>query len=93
MLKLGRRLDLSEKTLGAQGSGEIRVQDFYRDVALMAQVMREIDSRHSSDADLASDAIAVFESTGETGHYVTHEAANLGDVLPPRNKNLLPRRK
>jgi diguanylate cyclase (GGDEF)-like protein len=61
MLKARRDLDLSEKTLGTNDCGELVTEDLERDLAAVAQVVGEIDHRHSAGADLALDGIAIRE--------------------------------
>jgi len=69
MLKLRGRLDLREKTLGPECSGEIGMQNFYRDVAIVSEIVSEVDGRHSTGADFAVDAIAIVESRSELVDY------------------------
>ncbi len=59
MLQLRGRLDLGEKALGAERGGEIGVQHLDRDVAIVPEVVREVDRRHAAGAELALDAVAV----------------------------------
>jgi hypothetical protein len=61
MLQLRRSLDLSQEALGAECGGEVGMEDLYRDVAVVAEVVRQVDGRHSANADLAFDAIAIGE--------------------------------
>ena len=55
MLQLRRRLDLGEEPLGAERGAEVRMQDLDRDVAVVLEVVREIDGRHAAGAELALD--------------------------------------
>ena len=64
MLELRGCLYLREKPLGAEGSGEIRVEDFDRDVAVVAEVMSEIDGRHAAGADFAVEAVFGVKCVG-----------------------------
>ena len=59
MLQLRRRLDFCEKTLGAECGGEVGVEDFDCDVAVVSQVVREVDRRHSAHANFTIDAISI----------------------------------
>ena len=59
------RLDLGEEPLGAERRGEIGVQHLDRDVAVVLEVVREIDGRHAAAAELALDAVAIGDGSGE----------------------------
>ena len=48
MLQRRGELDLLEEPLGAEHGGELRVQHLDRDVAVVAQVAREVDRRHAA---------------------------------------------
>src|SRR5689334_321418 len=61
MLQTGRRSNLGEKALSAEGSGEVGVQDLERDRPRVAQIAREIYGRHAALSDLSLDVV----STGE----------------------------
>src|SRR4051812_42276644 len=65
MLQRRGRLDLDDEPLGAQHRGELRLQDFDRDLAIVLEVVREVDGRHSALAEFALDAIAAGERCGE----------------------------
>ena len=72
MLQLRRRLDLGEESLGAEGRGELGMQDLDRDVAIVPEVAREIDRRHSADSDLAVDTVSALEGGGQARDDVAH---------------------
>jgi hypothetical protein len=77
MLKLRRRLDLGEKALGAKCRCEIRMKDLDCNIALVPEVMCEINGRHAAHADLANDAIPVFEGTRKARNHVAHLRPNI----------------
>ncbi|HEY3934377.1 MAG TPA: hypothetical protein VGL65_07125 [Gemmatimonadales bacterium] len=52
-------LHFGKKALGAERRGEIRAQDLDRDIAVMLEVVREIDRRHAASPKLAFDGVAV----------------------------------
>ena len=66
MLQVRRRLDLGEEPLGAECRGEIGVQHLDRDLAVVLEVVREVDRGHAARAELALDAVAVGEGRAET---------------------------
>src|SRR5438046_1592612 len=65
MLQAGGGLDLGEKPVAAERSGELGVEDFDGDVAVVSDVVRKVDARHSALADLAIDAVPIGDSVGE----------------------------
>ena len=72
MLKLGSRVNLGEEALAAQGRAEIGVQDLDRHIAVVLEVMSEIDRGHATRAEFALDAIAITESCREAFEDTTH---------------------
>ena len=65
MLQVGDGLDLAEEPLGADHGREVGAQDLDGDLALVAEVAREIDGGHAALAELALDAVAVGEDRAE----------------------------
>jgi hypothetical protein len=59
MLKVRSSLDLSEEAISADHGSKLRSQDFHRDLSIVLDILREIDCRHSSCAQLALDTISV----------------------------------
>ena len=59
MLQLRRRLDLAEKALAAKCRAEIRVQHLDGDIAVVLEIVREVDSGHAASADVTLDAVPV----------------------------------
>ena len=51
--------DLGEEALAAEHRGQLGAQDLEGDVAVVLEVVREIDRRHAARAELALDAVAV----------------------------------
>ena len=62
----GRRLDLDDKALGAQHRRELRLEKCGRNLAIVLDVVCEIDGRHAAPPELALDAIAVRKRVAET---------------------------
>ena len=65
MLQLGCELDLSQKTLGAERGGELGLQDLDGDLAVVLDIPREVDERHTPLAEGPLDLVAVPERGGE----------------------------
>ena len=61
MLQLRRGADLAEEPLAAERGAELGVQDLDGDVAVVPEVVREVDRGHAAGAELALDAVAVGE--------------------------------
>ena len=61
MIEPGRELDLSQETVRAKRCGEIGVQHFQRDEALVLPVLCEIDGCHAATAQLPVDDIRIRE--------------------------------
>ena len=59
------RPDLGEKPLAAERRAEVGVEHFDGDVAVVLQVVGEVDGRHAAGAELALDAIAAGERGGK----------------------------
>ncbi len=60
VLEVRGRLDLAEEPLGSHHGGWLRLQDLQRDLALVLQVVRQVDGRHSTFAQFGLDAVAAL---------------------------------
>ena len=65
MLQRCRRLDLDDEAIEAQYRGELRPQDIARELAIVLEIVREIDRRHPARAQITVDAISIGERDGE----------------------------
>ena len=72
MLQFCRELDLALESLGPDGRGKVRVQDFERDVAIMLGVEGEIDSGHAAPAELPFDAVFASKTLAKAFERVGH---------------------
>ena len=67
------RLDLAQEALGAERGGELGAQDLDRDLAVVPEVLGEVDRGHAARAELALDPVAVGERRVEAvrgcGHW------------------------
>ena len=66
MLEVGGDLDLGQEPLGAEHGGQLGAQHLERDLAVVPQVVREVDGGHAARAELALDAVAVGEGGRKT---------------------------
>jgi len=64
VLQVRRNLDFRQKTLGADGNGELGLQHFHRDLAIVFQVLGEIDGGHAACTQLTVDVISVGKCSG-----------------------------
>ena len=72
MLKSCSYMDLGQESLGAKHSCELRKENFYCDLASVAQIFGEIDSRHTALTKLALDTVPLGESGRQTISWASH---------------------
>ena len=80
MLQIGGGLDLGQEPLGAEHRGQLAAQHLERDLAVVPQVVREIDRGHAALAELALDAVAVGQRRGQALVRVTHRGRDRGNI-------------
>ena len=73
MLQRRDRLDLAQEPLGADDGGQLGPENLDRDLAVVLQVLGQIDRGHAALAELALDAVAAAEGGGER---VRHDDAS-----------------
>jgi len=78
VLQRGRHLDLAEEALFAERGGELLAQDLHGDLAVVLEVVREIDRGHAPRAELALDAVAVGQGEGEPVERLSHAVTARG---------------
>src|SRR5258708_32547986 len=66
MVEPRRDLDLGEEPVRAEHRAQLGPQHLERDLALVLEVLGEVDRRHAARAELALDAVAVAQSGRET---------------------------
>jgi hypothetical protein len=59
MLQAGFEIDLSHKAIGGHGHGELGLQDFDRDIAVLPEISSEKYDSHTASASLAADVVEV----------------------------------
>ena len=74
VLQVGDGLDLAEEPLGADDGREVGAEHLDGDLALVAEVVGEVDRGHAALAELALDAVAVGENGAEALDGVGHAA-------------------
>ena len=65
MAEVGGGLDLAEEALGAERRRQLGPQHLDGDLAVVLEVLGEIDRGHAALAELALDAVAIAEGLGE----------------------------
>src|SRR2546427_11141606 len=72
MLQVRGGLDLGEKSLGPDDSGELRSEDLDRHPAIVPDVVRQIHRGHPTGAELPLDGVAVRQRGRESMDGVAH---------------------
>jgi len=81
-----RGLDLLHEPLGAEHGGELRAQHLDGDLAVVFEVLGQIDGSHAALAELTLDAVAIGEGGREAGPSVAHRAlSEQARRHPPRS--------
>ena len=75
-------LDLPHEPLGAEDGGELGLQHLERHLAVVLQVLRQVDGGHAPLAQLPLDAVAVGQGGGEAGQGVSQWVLS-GSLLDP----------
>lgn len=65
VLQIGGRLDLARKRSGTDHRGQFRTQDLESNLALVPEVLGQIDESHSGGAELPLDTVAVGDGVRE----------------------------
>jgi hypothetical protein len=66
VLEARRGLDFRDEALGAQHGGELGLEDLECHLAVVFQILGEIDRGHAALAELTLDAVAIGQSGAET---------------------------
>ena len=81
MLQVGGELDLGEEALGADHGRELGAQELERDLAVVPEILGQVDRRHPAGADLAFDPVAVGKRYLEPAQQLGHVGAFVGGCL------------
>ena len=65
MLEARENSYLARKAVGSKRGGELRSQDFHRNLSVVLEILRQIDGRHAARTQLTLDGIAVRERGAE----------------------------
>ena len=72
MLEVGGGLDLGQEPLGSDDGRELRAQDLDGDLAVVLEILGEVDGRHTACAQLPLDAVALGERGAQPLSLVIH---------------------
>src|SRR5687767_1345738 len=72
MLQVGGGADFLQEPLGADHRGQIGPEDFEGDLAVVPEILRQIDRRHATLAQLPLDPVTVREGRAEAGERIAH---------------------
>ena len=67
MVQVGGGRDLAQEALGPEGVDQLGTEHLYGDLAIMLEVVREIDRGHPARPELTLDAVAVGEGALDPG--------------------------
>ena len=67
MVKLRDQSDFSQESLAAKLSRDVGPQHLQGHIAVVLQIVREVDCRHPALAQFAVEAVAVAQGTGKLG--------------------------
>ena len=74
MMQAGGDLDLTEEALGTQGGRQLGTEYFHGHLAVVLQILGEINQSHPPHAQLALEPIPVGERRGEAKEGVRHRS-------------------
>jgi len=72
VLEVGGGLDLGEEALGAHHGSELGLEHLERDLALVLEVVGQVDGGHSTLAELTLDSVEALEGPVQAGDGVGH---------------------
>ena len=82
MLQRGDRPDLAHEPVGPDHRGQLGAQDLDRDLAVVLEIVGEVDRGHAALAQLPLDAVAVGERSRKRRDSISHGAP----VAPPTGR-------
>jgi hypothetical protein len=72
MIEVRCDLDLAEETIDANRSGQLRPEHLDRDLAIMLEIVSEIDGCHPTSTELTLNRVAVSQRSFQTIKGVSH---------------------
>ncbi len=72
VLEVGGDLDLVQETLATQNCSQFGPQHLNRDVAIVLDIVSEIDGRHAAEPECVLDRVASREGVAEAMELVIH---------------------
>ena len=80
MLQPGGDLDLLHEPIGAEGGGEVGAQHLDGHLAVMLEILGEIDGGHAAGPEFALDGVAIREGGGEAACGVSGQSVPAGQA-------------
>ncbi len=85
VLQVGGDPDLVEEAFGAQDGGQLGMENLDRDLALVLDIVGQVDRRHAAAAELTLDRVAVGQCGRQAvQHVVAHKGASRVRTGPSR---------
>jgi hypothetical protein len=72
VLEVGRNLDLGQETFGTDNGGQLGLEHLQRDLALVLEVIGQVDGRHPALTQLTRDGVAAFEGRVQASDWIGH---------------------
>ena len=81
MLEVGGGLDLAQEALGADDGGQFGPEHLDGDLAVVLEVLGQVDGGHAALPELPLEAVAIRQGFGQAGEDVGHrDLADLEDL-------------
>src|SRR5688572_15233741 len=80
----GDDLDLLQKTVGADGGGDVGAHDLQGDIPVMLAVVGDVDRRHPAAAEDVAELVTFAQCPGEVGGNDGSHATNIRRKLGAR---------
>jgi hypothetical protein len=74
MVKARRKVDLAQETLGTDRDGQLGPQDLDRHMAVVLEILRQIDDGHAPATQLMLDGVVFGERGTKGGQGVGHDS-------------------
>ena len=84
MGEAGRQSDLAQEAVGADLGGDLGTEDLDGDLAIVAEVVGQVDHGHAAFAKLSFDGVAAGERGCKTGLEVGHSGGKMAPAAAAR---------
>ena len=80
MLEVGGDLHFAEETLGAEGGGQVGPEDLDCDLAVVFEVLGQVDRGHPARAEFPLDPVSASEGRCESVLRIGHGGPGVGET-------------